>query len=203
MDYEKPNWRPTRKTKDNYVRRVAQSTMPSTLSVASVDSTNVVARGESFANGVSYSLNKSRRWELDEDEFMPASEASKKHKKSTKVVVARADHTESHTVKASARAFYDREENTPAEKDVSGQTKSKHSSRKDRKHFRTPKASTPNTRLPNTHQASVYAAGSADVHVAILEMPEITKVHKFAVPKDYVDHTARTHKNQALTRLAL
>lgn len=187
------------------MRRVAQSAMPSTLSVASVDATSVVARGESFATGLSYSLNKSRRWELDEDEFVPASEASKKHKKSSKVVLARADHTESHAVAASARAFLHREENAPTDNDnhVSGQSKAKHSSRKDRKHFRAPKASTPNTRLPNTYQASVYAAGSADVHVAILEMPEISKVHKFAVPKDFSDHTARTHKNQALTRLAL
>lgn len=203
MDYEKPNWRPNRKTKQSYPRQITRDLMSSTLSVASVDSSHVVARGESFGTGVEYSLNKSRRWELSAHEFVPEAEASKKHKKSVKVVVARADHTQREAVESSTQAFHNRAENSRVEPEEPRPVKA--TSRKDRKHFRTPKPSKPNTHLSNTHTASVYAAGSADVHVAILEKPEASKVRKDY--KDYTfrpdDHQARTHKNQDLTRLAL
>jgi len=203
MDCEKPNWRPNRKTKHIYAREVALSVMPSTLSVASLDSSSVVARGESFAHGVEYSLNKSRRWELSEREFVPDSETAK-------IVVARAPHTEP-LVTSSIFAFYDRSANAPVDEQTEDATSQQQTptktNRKDRKHFRAPKAAKSNTRLANSHQAAVYEAGTADIHVAILETPEKSKLHKVRAPKDmrlqtrYTDHQARTHKNQELARL--
>lgn len=73
----KPNWRPQSKrglkTKGDWSehqRHQAMQASPCELTVHTKDGSSLTANGESFSSNVTYSLNKGRRWELRDQDFV-------------------------------------------------------------------------------------------------------------------------------------
>lgn len=234
MDPQKPNHRPGRKnglvTRDTlklHARKQHQRLTPSTLVVHARGNEEVIeANGESFRPGVEYSLNKGRRWELRESDFVePESddEPTPSHKSSAKssshastaskkaVVIRTKDADAKSELASASTAFFSRSVNKPVDEEPSDSdeemeraTASRRKlSRKDRKAQRAVKPKKLNTELHNTHSSSVYAAASADVYVAITETPKLAKIRPLKTHKEGREIQARTHKNQDLARMGL
>lgn len=200
MDSEKPNRRRDKKAHTDYVQRSIARDQSETITVLThkhEDKHVRAANGDTFTSGVTYSLNKGRRWELQPEDFEPEEDK--------KVAV---NHTEPHTrgrnraSRAVEAAFYDRAKNTPVDESSDSDDVDVHdnsgTSKKDRKHYKTRPAAPKNRQPHNSHSAETYEAGSSDVLVSVSEPNDVENIRSRGVYRDSYwsqrAHPPRAHK---------
>ena len=192
MDFEKPNYRPQRRSHSTYEQRLAKRDQQNVLTVSTTSSagSHVTARGESFGQGCEYSMDKARRWELKARDFEPAAEADS----DLAIAVARVDKGRKSQLRKVQRAFDYRYENGPVDVDQeedSSISSRKSTSKKDRKHFSASKPKL-NKKMANSHSSETYAIASADVLVTLQEVTPTIKPYRLY--RHHQEKVARAHK---------
>lgn len=198
MDFEKPNQRPNRKGKSSnlYLRKTLQSSKPSTLKISThgFEKHQMTVAGETYTSGVEYSLNKGRRWELANEDFASSEDS---------VAFVRATHpsTARYVTASDSAIVFKRRINNDIPEIVDEEPQPKKTTKKDRKHFKSPKQTSPKPR-PNAYSSDVYKAGKADVLVEVYDQAPLSTTRIPRVWRER-DHEPRVHKTASITQYSM
>lgn len=222
MAEDKPNYRPNKTNRRHGATYKAENHYSAHLEVGcdrrrgAARPQVVVAGTETFVPGVTYSLNKNRRWELQKEDFEAEIEESEEEGYTTKrkarihVGTAELGRNEKQ-YRSTSRAFGYRYENEPVDDVSSGEEEvqqmisrdkaSKKDRKRDYKKIPRSKERKINTQLANSHSEEVYHAGRSDVLVTIKDTPQNKELLKpeNCVTRDSMHYyrsgpTPRAHK---------